>query len=302
MAKVTGPLFSIDAAGKFGDSMVFAKWKGINYVRRHTHANQPNTARQRSVRNRFTEGAAMYQLLTGDDKFAWKTRAAGRPLTGYNLFMKYTCDTLKHMPEFNLISKIEVENISADSVQISFEVEKDGPVYLHYGENAGSYRNSIFVDAEAAEVNTVMLENLEPEIEYFFRITQETQQLMPPSNIDAYTVGAEGNNTVLYGITAVTNGKETYANMAHLGTVLDTADMNEDNFVELNWQPIDGADEYRIYRMEATGDHELGLVAINQFANFQDTGMEAIKPGIKPPETNEADLFKGETGDYSFLL
>ncbi len=109
MAKVTGPLFSIDAAGKFGDSMVFAKWKGINYVRRHTKATQPNTARQRNVRSRFTEAAAMYQLLNGSDKAAWKTRAAGRPLTGYNLFMKYTCDTLKHMPMYNLISKVEVE-------------------------------------------------------------------------------------------------------------------------------------------------------------------------------------------------
>ncbi len=147
-----------------------------------------------------------------------------------------------------------------------------------------------------------MLEDLEPEGEYFFRITQETQKLMPPANMDAYTIGTDGDNTVLYGVTAVTNGKETHASMSHLSSVPDIANMDDDNFVELNWQPIDGADEYRIYRIEATGDHSLGLVAINKYANFQDTGMEPIKAGLRPPETNEADLFKGETGDYNFVL
>jgi hypothetical protein len=33
MAKVTGPLFSMSASGKLGDSMVFFPWKGINVVR-----------------------------------------------------------------------------------------------------------------------------------------------------------------------------------------------------------------------------------------------------------------------------
>ena len=302
MAKVTGPLFSIDAAGKFGDSMVFAKWKGINYVRRHTKATQPNTARQKSVRSRFTEAAAMYQLLNGADKAAWKTRAAGRPLTGYNLFMKYTCDTLKHMPMYNLISKVEVENITADTVQISFDVSKDGPVYLQYGERAGSYPESIFVGAEAGERNIVLLEDLEPEGEYFFRITQETQQLFPPTTIDSYVVGTEGDNAVLYAVTAVVNGKETNPSMAHMSSVPDFADLNDDNFVEINWQPVDGADEYYIYRMESTGDHSLGLVAINRYSSFQDTGLDPIKPGIIPEKENTADLFKGETGDYSFVL
>ena len=33
MAKVTGPLFSMSASGKIGDSMVFFGWKGISVVR-----------------------------------------------------------------------------------------------------------------------------------------------------------------------------------------------------------------------------------------------------------------------------
>ena len=33
MAKTTGPLFSMDASGKFGGALVFGKWKGRNVVR-----------------------------------------------------------------------------------------------------------------------------------------------------------------------------------------------------------------------------------------------------------------------------
>ena len=276
--------------------------KGINYVRRHAKSNQPNTERQMAVRGRFSEAAAMYQLLSGADKAAWKTRTAGRPLTGYNLFMKYTCDTLKHMPMYNLISKIEVENITADTVQISFDVAKDGPVYLQYGEKAGSYPNSIFVDAEAGTKNIVMLEELAPEREYFFRITQETQKLQPPKNMDVYIVGTNGDLSILYGVTAVVNGKETHASIAQISTVPNLVDLNEENLVELNWQPVDYADKYHVYKMDVNGDHEAGLIGIVKYSNFQDTGMAVIKPGIIPDLENEADLFKGETGDYSFVL
>jgi hypothetical protein len=35
MAKVTGPLISIEASVAFADTMVYAKWKGINYSRQY---------------------------------------------------------------------------------------------------------------------------------------------------------------------------------------------------------------------------------------------------------------------------
>ncbi len=300
MAKVTAPLFSIEASGKFGDSMVFGKWKGINYVRMHTKANQPNTKAQLAVRDKFRQAAALYQRLTGDDKAAWKRSASGQPLTGYNLFIKTAKAVINSMPVFNLISAVEIEEEAFDSCTISFMVDKDGPVIIRYGESPQSLNDSSIVMATANEINFFDIEDLDPEKNYYFQITQETQYLQPPSNMDAYTVGIEGDNTILYGVTAVADGRETYANMAHLSSIPDTADMDENNFVELNWQPVDGADEYRIYRMEATGDHEKGLVAINEFANFQDTGEAPIKPGKMPPEENNARLFAGETGTYSF--
>ena len=300
MAKVTAPLFSIEASGKFGDSMVFGKWKGINYVRMHTKANQPNTRAQIAVRDKFRQAAALYQRLSGSDKAAWKRKASGQPLTGYNLFIKRAKAIINSMPVFNLISAVEIEEEATDSCTISFMVDKDGPVEIRYGNTPTALHNSTTVMAAAGEINFADLEDLDPESNYYFTIDQETQYLFPPTTIDSYTVGAEGANAVLYAVTAVIAGRETNPSMAHMSSVPDFDVFDDDNFVEINWQPVDGAEEYRIYRMETTGDHPTGLVAINQYSSFQDTGLTPIKPDIIPAKENTARHFAGEAGIYSF--
>lgn len=52
MAKVSGPLMSMDASGKFGGAIVFSKWKGRNVVRQLVVPANPNSAGQESARNR----------------------------------------------------------------------------------------------------------------------------------------------------------------------------------------------------------------------------------------------------------
>lgn len=51
MAKVQGPLFSMGASGSFGGALVFATWKGINYVRELVIPSNPQSAGQESARN-----------------------------------------------------------------------------------------------------------------------------------------------------------------------------------------------------------------------------------------------------------
>lgn len=50
MAKVTGPLMSMDASGKLGDAIVFSKWKGQNYVRQFVIPANPQSALQGDTR------------------------------------------------------------------------------------------------------------------------------------------------------------------------------------------------------------------------------------------------------------
>lgn len=50
MAKVTGPLMSLDASGTIGKTAVFSKWKGQNYVRLRVVPQNNQTSGQQDAR------------------------------------------------------------------------------------------------------------------------------------------------------------------------------------------------------------------------------------------------------------
>lgn len=53
MAKVDGPLFSLEARGKIGDAMVFFPWKGRHAVRRWLKPTNPRDINQKLVRQKL---------------------------------------------------------------------------------------------------------------------------------------------------------------------------------------------------------------------------------------------------------
>lgn len=90
MAKVTGPLFSLDARGSVGRSIVYSIWKGVNYLRRHVVPQNPNTDDQIVVRTIITDGSQKWAdgTITASDKLLWNAYAEGQPFSGFNAFMK----------------------------------------------------------------------------------------------------------------------------------------------------------------------------------------------------------------------
>lgn len=65
MAKVTGPLLSLDASGSVAGTMTFSKWKGINYLRQRVIPSNPRTAGQLAVRSILgTLAKAAHAVLT----------------------------------------------------------------------------------------------------------------------------------------------------------------------------------------------------------------------------------------------
>ena len=54
MARVTGPLMSMEASGTIGKTLTFASWVGRQYVRRWTRPSNPQTADQMDQRNAFS--------------------------------------------------------------------------------------------------------------------------------------------------------------------------------------------------------------------------------------------------------
>lgn len=51
MARVSGPLMSVDASGTFAGKLVYAKWKGLQYCRNHVVPANPMTINQVTNRN-----------------------------------------------------------------------------------------------------------------------------------------------------------------------------------------------------------------------------------------------------------
>jgi len=50
MAKTSGPLASFDASGKFADTIVFAKWRGVRYARLLVKPGNPRSDKQTEAR------------------------------------------------------------------------------------------------------------------------------------------------------------------------------------------------------------------------------------------------------------
>lgn len=83
MAKVTGPLFSLDARGTVGESITYSIWKGINYVRRRVVPENPQTALQQAIRQSFSDAVLNWQSLSAGDKALWDA-AAPDGMSGFN--------------------------------------------------------------------------------------------------------------------------------------------------------------------------------------------------------------------------
>lgn len=58
MAKVGGPLMSLEASGSVAGALTFAKWKGRQYVRQLVIPSNPQSAGQESARNAMRVAAA----------------------------------------------------------------------------------------------------------------------------------------------------------------------------------------------------------------------------------------------------
>lgn len=96
MAKVKGPLMSLDASGSIAGAMTFSKWKGVNYVRQLVIPTYTNTTKQGLVRLLIKQATEAWKGsatvggvdIDSDYKLAYATAAAGMALSGFNLFVR----------------------------------------------------------------------------------------------------------------------------------------------------------------------------------------------------------------------
>jgi hypothetical protein len=95
LARVTSPLFSFDARGKLGDSIVYSIWKGRNYVRQYVAHNSSDTANQQTIRSYFKNASDAWKLAA--NQAAWDTYAEGKCMSGRNAYIgKYILYLIDH--------------------------------------------------------------------------------------------------------------------------------------------------------------------------------------------------------------
>ncbi len=87
MARTTGPLMSVDASGKFGGTLVFAKWKGRNYVRQLVIPKNPKSAKQTGVRAMMKFIADRWAYLTSPNQATWDALAAAKQISAFNAYI-----------------------------------------------------------------------------------------------------------------------------------------------------------------------------------------------------------------------
>lgn len=97
MARVTGPLMSFDASGTIAGSIVFAKWRGRNYVRRHAVPANPRSQAQLCARAIMGFLANDWKNLTDEIKATWAAGADALKISPFNYFAKINARNWRDM-------------------------------------------------------------------------------------------------------------------------------------------------------------------------------------------------------------
>lgn len=84
MSKVTAPALSFGARGQIAKTMVYSKWRSVNYVRQHVIPANPQSAAQTLTRSVFAFMREIWKRLGADARAPWDAFAAGRSFLGLN--------------------------------------------------------------------------------------------------------------------------------------------------------------------------------------------------------------------------
>lgn len=87
MTTVVAPLLSFDARGKIADTMVFANWRGVPYVRRFVIPANPKTTAQVLTRDIFANLEMRWKQGGPLLRAVWDRFAVGQKFVGRNSYL-----------------------------------------------------------------------------------------------------------------------------------------------------------------------------------------------------------------------
>ena len=91
MPKLRGPLFSLSAKGRFGDTMLFSSWLGRSYVKVWNPSGKEASRRQEEFRAKVQQVDREWAKLSRDQRKAWQAFARSRKpyLPAYHCFLSH---------------------------------------------------------------------------------------------------------------------------------------------------------------------------------------------------------------------
>lgn len=89
MVKLTGPMMSIAASGKFADTMVFARKGGTAYARQRVIPFNPQSASQTGFRAIFKFLSQAWASMSAPDQATWQALADSMTGVPFNAFMHF---------------------------------------------------------------------------------------------------------------------------------------------------------------------------------------------------------------------
>jgi hypothetical protein len=135
MSTVSAPLLSLNASGKFANTLVASTWKGKPVLRKYTVPANPNTSAQIAHRAKFTAAVAAWRtwFIDGDMRDAWTKLATklGLVMSGFNLFTKNVVDTYAA----NISFVTSNDGTAAAAVSFVLKNSDDGAT----GDEAGNF-------------------------------------------------------------------------------------------------------------------------------------------------------------------
>lgn len=91
MAKLIGPLMSLDARGQLGKNLIFSKSGKSNYAKTYKTPTNPQSAAQTAHRLGIGFISQLWRTLHPEQKATWQELADRLQLPLYHAFLKYNC-------------------------------------------------------------------------------------------------------------------------------------------------------------------------------------------------------------------
>ncbi|GAH26597.1 unnamed protein product [marine sediment metagenome] len=173
MAKIRGPIFSLESSGGIGKKIISQRRKKVKYAKKYSKPKNPRTEIQQENRNYIT--LANTEWKTGGysnlDKEAWNfyARIKDKNISGYNAFIKFYLNAMVNNNDWTSVKNCKIYDITSSSIKISIDIEFDKEGILYLGSSKYSMAKEYYpVFSEGKYIFN--LTELDPDTKYFFYI------------------------------------------------------------------------------------------------------------------------------------